>query len=91
MIGSQANVIGGVFAFLTPLIFIDNYEAGETLTDAMKEKYKSQVFNMFLAVAIVGVVTMIAALLAFRERPEVPVWGLYGISESSYDRQAQVG
>ena len=84
------NILGVVLALLTPLIFIDNYKEGETLTDAMKEKYKSQVFFMFLAVAIIAVIFLIIAILTFRERPGVPVWRLYGKSESK-DRKVLVG
>ena len=68
------NILGVVIGFIMPVWFIDDYTNDVVLTKARREEYKKQVFYLFLSVAIFSVLLTIVALLAFRERPGVPIW-----------------
>ena len=74
MVGTQLNILGVVIGYIMPVWFIDDYTNDVVLTKERREKYEKQVFYLFLSVAVYAVILTIVALLAFRERPGVPIW-----------------
>ena len=69
------NVLGTVLGYLLPQLFVDDYQESMKLTHKQEEQYKSQLFTMFLAVAIACVVIFVLTLLTFREKPEIKICG----------------
>ena len=43
----------------------------------MEDKYKSQMFNMMLACAIISTCILIGVIVSFRERPGAPLFNSY--------------
>ena len=78
MIGTQMNVFGVLLGYLLPVLFVDSYTEGEALTEAQRNSYKHQVFNMFLAVAITSIIITILTIFTFRERPGAPIFSKDG-------------
>ena len=75
MVGTQMNVSGVIVGYLMPILFVDNYTEGDDLTPDKKDSYKKQVFNMLITVAAIALTLTFLAILTFRERPGVPIFG----------------
>ena len=74
MVGTQMNIFGIFIGFLLPSIFLDSYSEGQVLTDAMKDNYKQQMFNMMTFSASFALIIMIFVIISFRECPGVPLF-----------------
>ena len=65
-VGTQANILGIMTGYLLPIIFVDNYSQGSPLSDS----YKSQIFNMLIAVSIFATFIALLVIVSFRSKPD---------------------
>ncbi len=70
MIGTTANLLGNLLGFFLPGLFIKpKYDRFQIYTEEQLTTYRSQIYNLMLALSIFGSVILLLVIFTFREKP----------------------